>query len=127
MTAPRLRFLTAVQFQYRRWERRLFRSLLPRQIAFAALAWLLARARQTRCLWTARRTVLDLQRAVCFPLPVGVNTTLIAQPDPVAELAVRVVVATLKAPGAPIEIPVSATLCLLSKVKVFAALFFQPS
>ena len=59
---------------------------------------------------------------VLVPVCVGVNTTLIVQLDLAARLVEQVVAETLKSPVVPIEIPVSATVCLLASVNNFAVL-----
>lgn len=56
------------------------------------------------------------------PVCVGENTTLIVQVDFEPRLDEQVVVETLKSPVVPIEMPVSATPCLLSSVNTLAAL-----
>ena len=65
---------------------------------------------------------LTLNVPVLVPVWVGLNTTLIVQVDLAARLLVQVVADTLKSPVVPIEMPVSATLCLLASVNVLAAL-----
>jgi hypothetical protein len=59
---------------------------------------------------------------VLAPTAVGLKTTLILQLDFAAKLAVQVVVETVKSPVVEIEMPVSATACLLASVNTFAGL-----
>jgi len=59
---------------------------------------------------------------VLVPVAVGVNTTLMVQLDLAARLVVQVVADALKSPVVEIEMPVSATLCLLASVNTFAGL-----
>lgn len=70
-------------------------------------------------------TVLSLtcNVPVCAPVCVGEKITLILQLDFAARLVEQVVVETLKLPVVEIAMPVSAALCLLARVNVFAALF----
>ncbi len=57
-----------------------------------------------------------------MPFAVGVNTTLIVQLVLAARLDEQVVDETLKSPVAEIEMPVSATACLLCSVNTLAGL-----
>lgn len=57
------------------------------------------------------------------PVCVGENTTLIVHLVLEARLAAQVVAEMLKSPVVPIEIPVSAMLCLLESVNTLATLF----
>ena len=59
---------------------------------------------------------------VRVPVAVGVNTTLILQLALAARLVVQVEVETLKSPDAEISMALSATLCLLVRVNIFAGL-----
>jgi len=59
---------------------------------------------------------------VLVPVCVGVNITLIVHLDLAAKLAEQVVAEMLKSPVVWVEMPVSATLCLLARVNTFATL-----
>ena len=65
---------------------------------------------------------LTLNCPVLVPVTLGVNITLIVHLALAARLAVQVVAETAKSPVVEIAMPVSATVWLLVKVNVFAAL-----
>src|SRR5450755_1673379 len=59
---------------------------------------------------------------VLVPVWVGVKTTLIVQAECGPRLLEQVVAEILKSPVVPLDIPVSATFCLLVSVNTFATL-----
>jgi hypothetical protein len=65
---------------------------------------------------------VTLNLPVLVPVPVGLNTTLIAQPVLAARVVVQVVAKTLKSPVVEITMLVSVTLWLFLRVNVFGRL-----